>query len=38
MELLVYVNDIALSSNDTQASEEFKKFLQDCFSIKDLGI
>ena len=36
MALLVYVNDIILASNNTQASTVFKAYLQACFSIKDL--
>ena len=35
MELLVYVDDIVLASNDTQASTIFKDYLHACFSIKD---
>jgi len=34
---LVYVDDIVLASNDTQATKDFKSYLHTCFSIKDLG-
>ena len=37
MALLVYVDDIVLAENDTSACNEFKAYLHDCFSIKDLG-
>ena len=37
MALLVYVEDIVLTSNNTSASHKFKTYLNDCFSIKDLG-
>jgi len=37
MALLVYVDDIVLASNDTQATQNFKRNLHTCFSIKDLG-
>jgi len=37
MALLVYVDDIVLASNDTQATQNFKSYLHACFSIKDLG-
>jgi len=35
--LLVYVDDIILTRNDTKACTEFKSYLHTCFSIKDLG-
>lgn len=35
--LVVYVDDIILTSNDVNAICEVKKYLNDCFSIKDLG-
>lgn len=35
--LLVYVDDIILVGNDSQACATFKGYLNDCFSIKDLG-
>ena len=37
MGLLVYVDDIVLASNNAAASQKFKAYLHDCFSIKDLG-
>ena len=37
MALLVYVDDIVLVGNDTRAYREFKNYLHQCFSIKDLG-
>ena len=35
--LLVHVDDIMLTGNDTRACNEFKAYLYDCFSIEDLG-
>jgi len=35
--VLVYVDDIVLTSNDTQACKDFKTYLHACLSIKDLG-
>jgi len=37
MALLVHVDDIGLTGNDTSACKEFKIYLNACFSIKDLG-
>ena len=37
MALLVYVHDIVLARNNTQAYIDFKSHLHVCFSIKDLG-
>ena len=37
MALLVYVDDIALVSNNAHASAMFKEYLNACFSIKPLG-
>ena len=37
MALLVYVDNIVLASNNSQASNAFKTYLHACFSIKDLG-
>ena len=37
MALLVYVDDIVLSSNNPHACDKFKSYLHSCFSIKDLG-
>ena len=36
MALLVYVADIVLTGNDTDACKQFKVYLNTCFSIKDL--
>ena len=38
MALLVYVNDIVLAGNDSQVCQQFKAYLNKCFSIKDLGL
>ena len=38
MALLVYVDDIVLARNDTHACIEFKKYLHECFSIKEIEI
>jgi len=35
--LLVYVDDIVLARNNSQACKDFKNYLHACFSIKDLG-
>ncbi|PKI62918.1 hypothetical protein CRG98_016677 [Punica granatum] len=35
--LLVYVDDLILTGNDLTHCEKFKNYLDDCFSIKDLG-
>lgn len=35
--LLVYVDDIIMADNDSQACTKFKTYLNDCFRIKDLG-
>ena len=35
--LLVYVDDVILASNDSQACKEFKGYLNSCLCIKDLG-
>ena len=35
--VLVYVDDIVLTGNDTQACKDFKTYLHACLSIKDLG-
>ena len=37
MELLVYIDDIVLARNETNACKQFKIYLDACFSIKDLG-
>jgi len=36
MALLVYVDDSVLASNNSYAFSKFKKYLQACYSIKDL--
>ena len=38
MGLLVYVDDIVLATNNSAACKEFKCYLNNCFSIKDLGL
>ena len=35
--LLVYVDDILIASNDVDAINVFKQFLDDKFKLKDLG-
>ena len=35
--LIVYIDDIIITSNDTQDIEELKTFLQRQFNTKDLG-
>jgi len=37
MAVLVYVDDIILAGNDTHACTQFKAYLDNYFSIKDLG-
>ena len=37
MALLVYVDDIILTGNNSSACLSFKQFLDRCFGIKDLG-
>ena len=37
MALLVYVDDIVLTRNDSKLCDEFKVYLDKCFHIKDLG-
>ena len=37
MALLAYVDDIVLAGNDTQTCNNFKTYLNACFSMKDLG-
>jgi len=36
MALLVYVDDIMLARNDYHACDEFKSYLQSCFTTKDV--
>lgn len=35
--VLVYVDDLVISSNDSAALSMFKAYLSDCFIMKDLG-
>jgi len=37
MALFVYVDDIVLTSNNTEMCNKFKTYLNTCFTIKDLG-
>ena len=37
MPLLVYVGDLVLTKNNSEACVEFKSYLNNCFHIKDLG-
>ena len=37
LNVLVYVDDLILSSNDSAALTTFKAYLSDCFKMKDLG-
>ena len=37
MALLVYLDDIVLTRNNSQASQKFKDYLNPCLSIKDLS-
>jgi len=37
MDLLVYIHDIVLASNDSHACCQFKDYLHACFSVRDLG-
>ena len=37
MALLVYVDDLVLNGNNSQACAKFKNYLNNCFRIKDLG-
>ena len=37
MALLVYVDDLVLAGNDSTACAEFKRYLNRCFHMKDLG-
>ncbi|RVW97398.1 Retrovirus-related Pol polyprotein from transposon TNT 1-94 [Vitis vinifera] len=36
--VLVYVDDLIISGNDSAALKTFKAFLSDCFKMKDLGV
>ena len=37
MALLVYVDDLVLTGNNSPACAKFKAYLNHCFQIKDLG-
>ena len=37
MALLIYVDDIILATNNAHSCQKFKEYLNQCFSIKDLG-
>ena len=37
MALLVYVDDLVLTGNDSDLCASFKSYLNTCFQIKDLG-
>ena len=37
MGVLVYIDDIVLTGNNTEACRQFKAYLHACFGIKDLG-
>ena len=37
MALLVYIDDIVFTGNDSKLCDEFKVYLDKCFHIKDLG-
>ena len=38
MALLVYIDDLVLTVNDSQTCSQFKEYLSQCFHIKDLGV
>ena len=38
LSVLVYVDDLIVAGNDTNAIRQFKAYLSDCFHMKDLGI
>ena len=38
MALLVYVDDLVLTGNDSDLCASFKKYLNQCFHLKDLGV
>lgn len=37
LSVLVYVDDLILAGNNSDACRHFKKYLNDCFKLKDLG-
>ena len=37
MVVLAYVDDLIVAGNDRERCQQFKKYLQSCFHIKDLG-
>ena len=38
LNILIYVDDLLISGNDSAALTTFKKYLSSCFHMKDLGI
>ncbi|XP_021751608.1 uncharacterized protein LOC110717256 [Chenopodium quinoa] len=38
LSVLVYVDDLIISENDSSAISSFKSYLSDCFHMKDLGV
>ncbi|XP_074290436.1 uncharacterized protein LOC141617153 [Silene latifolia] len=38
LHVLVYVDDLVVAGNDSLAISKFKKYLGDCFHMKDLGV
>ena len=38
LSVLVYVDDLIVAGNDTNAIRQFKAYLSDCFYMKDLGV
>lgn len=37
LSVLVYVDDLILAGNNSEACSSFKKYLNECFKLKDLG-
>lgn len=37
LNVLIYVDDLIISGNDSSAIVRFKKYLGECFHMKDLG-
>lgn len=38
LNVLIYVDDLIISGNDSSAINAFKQYLNDCFHMKDLGV
>ena len=38
MALLIYVDDLVLTGNNSEVCKKFKQYLNNCFKIKDLGL